>query len=253
MKDDLGFAHTNRPPKRVVSLVPSTTESVALTAPELLVGATDYCVHPPQLDLPRVGGSKYPKLDRIFALQPDLVLANAEENRKSDVEALREAGISVWVGFPSNVLQACRSAERMFTGALHIDPPNWTREAARLWQTPPSRQINAVIPIWRKPWMVLGPNTFATDVLHRLGVTNIFDTAQEPYPKVKIDEILSAHPQMVVLPDEPYTFSITDGPEAFAGIECALVSGRHLTWHGPSLLEAHQLLNSQLDHTITTS
>src|SRR3954471_18329803 len=96
--DDLGRAvPIPAAPRRVVSLVPSLTESVALSAPGLLVGATDYCTHPADLDVARVGGSKYPDLDRVRALDPDLVLANAEETELADVAALRASGIPVWV------------------------------------------------------------------------------------------------------------------------------------------------------------
>ncbi|MFD0821631.1 helical backbone metal receptor, partial [Micromonospora zhanjiangensis] len=99
--DDLGVeVLLAAPPRRVVSLVPSLTEAVAVTAPVLLVGATDYCTHPAGLDVVRVGGSKYPSVDRVLAAVPDLVLANAEENRRADVEALRAAGVPVWVTYP---------------------------------------------------------------------------------------------------------------------------------------------------------
>jgi ABC-type Fe3+-hydroxamate transport system substrate-binding protein len=77
---------------RVVSLVPSLTEAVAVTLPGLLVGATEWCTAPADLDVPRVGGSKYPDLDRVRALRPDLVLLNVEENRREDAEALTAAG-----------------------------------------------------------------------------------------------------------------------------------------------------------------
>src|SRR4029450_12475660 len=87
--DDLGAPFTvDRAPTRVVSLVPSLTEAVAVTAPGLLVGATAYCTHPAGLDVPRVGGSKYPSVERILALRPDLVLVNVEENRREDADAL---------------------------------------------------------------------------------------------------------------------------------------------------------------------
>ena len=79
---------------RVVSLVPSLTEAVAATRPEVLVGATDWCTHPAGLDVARVGGTKYPDLDRVLALEPDLVLLNEEENRLADAEALRAAGVA---------------------------------------------------------------------------------------------------------------------------------------------------------------
>jgi ABC-type Fe3+-hydroxamate transport system substrate-binding protein len=244
LRDDLGFEYTAGPPRRVVSLVPSTTEAVALAAPELLVGATDYCTHPHGLDVPRVGGSKYPRIERILACRPDLVLANAEENRKSDVEQLRAAGVAVWVSFPATVLQACDSAARMFRDALGRPEPDWIAKARRVWaEAPGGPPRRAVVPIWRKPWMVLGGGTFAGDVLARLGIVNVFADMTQPYPQVTMAEMLHRAPQLVVLPDEPYAFTAEDGPGAFGGLPCALVSGRHLTWHGPSLVAAHAVLS----------
>src|SRR5699024_2750768 len=120
---------------------------------------------------------------------------------------------------------------RMLTEALSLPRPEWIDSASALWSHPAPQRYRAVIPIWRKPWMVLGPNTFATDVLRRLGVTNVFDDACEPYPRVTLDEILDKDPDLVVLPDEPYRFTTDDGPNFFPDIDCALVSGRHLTWH----------------------
>ena len=245
MRDDLGERYTAGPPRRVVSLVPSTTEAVAEAAPDLLVGVTDYCTHPPGLTARRVGGSKYPDIDAVLACEPDLVLANAEENRKPDVERLRAAGVPVWVSFPTDVPQAFDSAARMFA-ALGVAEPSWVRRGARLWSVTPPVRARAVVPIWRKPWMVLGSGTFAGDVLRRLGVSNVHHDAAQPYPKVTVPEMMAHHPDLVVLPDEPYAFSDTDGPESFPGTRVALVSGRHLTWHGPSLVEAHSLLTRQL-------
>ncbi|GIG66441.1 helical backbone metal receptor [Phytomonospora endophytica] len=249
--DDLGepFPAIGRP-RRVVSLVPSTTEAVALAAPELLVGVTDYCTHPPGLDVERIGGSKYPKLDRILALRPDLVLANAEENRLADAEALRAAGIAVWTSFPRTVPEALSSAARVFEHALRLPVPAWVDEAAALWREPLPVRARAVVPIWRRPWMVLGAGTFAGDVLRRLGVANVFADAGDPYPKTSVEDMLEHAPDLVVLPDEPYAFTATDGPEAFGGLPCALVPGRHLTWHGPSLTEAHTLLRRRLDDAL---
>src|SRR5947209_9163250 len=104
--DDLGTPLIGGSPARVVSLVPSLTEAVAATDAVLLVGATDWCTHPADLDVPRVGGTKWPDVDRVAELAPDLVIANAEENRAEDVAALRAAGIRVWVTAPATVEQA---------------------------------------------------------------------------------------------------------------------------------------------------
>ena len=228
---------------RVVSLVPSLTEAVAASAPGLLVGATDWCTHPVDLDVPRVGGTKNPRVDDVLALRPDLVLANAEENRTVEVTALREAGTAVWVTSPETVPEALDSLGRMLA-ACRLDRPGWLDEAAAVWAEPekgPRR--TAVVPIWRRPWMAVGRDTFTGDVLARLGIDNALAGSADRYPKVSLDA-LPPH-DLVVLPDEPYCFTAEDGPEAFAA-PCALVSGRSLTWYGPSLVEARSLLLTQL-------
>src|SRR3954453_14202133 len=96
--DDLGTpVAVPRSVGRVVSLVPSLTESIAVTAPGLLVGATDWCTNPAELDVPRVGGTKNPRVAEVIELNPDVVVANEEENRQDDLDALRERGVAVWV------------------------------------------------------------------------------------------------------------------------------------------------------------
>jgi ABC-type Fe3+-hydroxamate transport system substrate-binding protein len=242
--DDLGAELALAgPPRRVVSLVPSLTEAVAVSAPGLLVGATDYCTHPAPLSVSRVGGSKYPSVDAVLALTPDLVLANAEENRPEDVAALRAAGVAVWVTFPRTLDEAFVSLARMLS-VLGVGSPAWLADAREAWAQPPEYALRVVVPVWRRPWIVLGGRTFAADVLARLGLVNVYQDAPERYPRPALAEIAGC--DLVVLPDEPYAFSGVDGPEAFAGRPCALVSGRHLTWYGPSLADAREVLRRQL-------
>src|SRR3954451_21527796 len=124
--DDLGTAFTGPPPRRVLSLVPALTEAIAATDAGLLAGATDWCTHPADLDLPRVGGTKWPDLDRVRALAPDLVVANAEENRDEDVAALRAAGLRVRVTAPATVEQALVSLDRL-CAVLDRPDPGWLR------------------------------------------------------------------------------------------------------------------------------
>lgn len=233
---------------RVVSLVPSLTEAVALTLPGVLVGATDWCTHPAGLDVTRVGGTKNPKTDPILALAPDLVIANEEENREPDLTALREAGVEVLVTEVRDVPQAFRELARVLTACGAAVRPRWLDEAEEAWSAlpPPERRTTAVVPIWRRPWMVLGRDTFAGDVLTRLGVDHLYTTHADRYPRVPVEELRAAAPDLVVLPDEPYRFTPEDGPEAFPGLPCALVSGRHLTWYGPSLAEAPRVLGAAL-------
>lgn len=234
--------------RRVVSLVPSLTEALAATAPELLVGATDWCTHPAPPAVQRIGGTKNPQIAAVLALRPDLVLANEEENRAADLDALRRAGAAVWVTEIRTLDQAFRSLDRMLTTACGLDRPDWLDQAREAWHdlVPATHAARAVIPVWRRPWMLVGRDTFTGDLLHRLGVQNLHARHPERYPAVPLPQILAAAPDLVVLPDEPYRFTAQDGPEAFPDIPCALVSGRHLTWYGPSLVQAPAILGAQL-------
>ncbi|MGW7404481.1 helical backbone metal receptor [Streptomyces sp. NPDC054833] len=233
---------------RVVSLVPSLTEAVAVTAPGVLVGATDWCTHPAGLDVTRVGGTKNPRLDRIVDLAPDLVVANEEENRAPDLDALRAAGLQVLVTEVRDVPQAFRELTRVLAACGAPEHPGWLVEAERAWSSlgASAARATAVVPIWRRPWMVLGRDTFAGDVLGRLGVDHLYAGHADRYPRIPLEELRAAAPDLVVLPDEPYRFTPEDGPEAFPGLPCALVSGRHLTWYGPSLAEAPRVLAGAL-------
>lgn len=265
------------PVRRVVSLVPSLTEAIAATAPELLVGATAWCTHPADLDVERIGGTKNPDVARIVSLAPDLVVANEEENRAVDLAEVEAAGIPVLLTRIRTLDEAFRELDRMLTAGCGLDRPAWLDEAEAAWAAaaeaaepgPPSPQgpgssgrspagtpaapgsvanpgTPAIVPIWRRPWMVLGRDTFAGDVLARLGVRNIYADHAERYPKIPLPELLAGGASLVVLPDEPYAFSPSDGPEAFPDLPAALVSGRHLTWYGPSLVEAPGVLLRQL-------
>jgi len=240
LRDDLGHpVSLAAPPRRIVSLVPSLTEALAVTVPDRLAGATDWCTHPAGLDVPRVRGTKNPDRAAIAALGPDLVVANREENRRHDVELLRAAGIPVWVTEIETVDAALRSLRRLFTDVLSVPEPEWIRSAAAEWSRPPALPaLRTVVPVWRDPWMVVGARTFTGDILARLGLANIFADSPDRYPRHELATLVAAGAELAVLPDEPYPFTAGDGPEAFPGVAAALVSGRSLTWYGPSLTTA---------------
>ncbi|WP_436774547.1 helical backbone metal receptor [Yinghuangia sp. YIM S09857] len=234
---------------RVVSLVPSLTEAVAATAPGLLVGATDWCSHPADLDVARVRGTKNPDVDAIAHLAPDLVIANEEENRVPDLDALRERGLAVWVTQVRTLDEAFASLRRLLVGACRLDEPEWLGRAEDAWSRihpGPRPPRTAVVPIWRRPWMVVGRDTFAGDLLARFGIANLYADDSERYPRVGLDALVAAGPDLVVLPDEPYRFTADDGPECFPDSRTVLLSGRHLTWYGPSLTEAADELTRAL-------
>ena len=243
-RDDLGHpVPLTRPARRVVSLVPSLTESVAVTRPSALAGATTWCTHPAGLDVARVRGTKNPDLAAIRALEPDLVLANQEENRRVDVERLRAAGIPVWVTVIRDLDEAVSSLRRMFSQALGWREPPWLAQAEQVWAQPvPGPPVRAAIPVWRDPWMVVGSGTFTGDLAARLGLRNVYADHPGRYPRVDLSDLEARAPDLIVLPDEPYAFSVTDGPEMFPARRVALVEGRDLTWYGPSLITARPAL-----------
>ena len=243
--DDLAYAVSfPTPPRRVVSLVPSITEALAATCPEVLVGATDWCTHPSDLAVRRVRGTKNPDRAAIAALRPDLVVANKEENRELDVQRLRADGIPVWVTDIETVPSALDSLGRLFDDVLHVGTPGWLGDAREEWTGPvPEPVLDVAVAIWRDPWMAVGRDTFTGDLVSRLGWRNVLADSPERYPHVEVAD-LDRDDLTVLLPDEPYVFTADDGPEAFTQARVALVSGRLLTWYGPSLVGARAALTS---------
>ena len=253
LTDDLGYAvRLPEGVSRVVSLVPSLTEAVAATAPGVLVGATDFCTHPAGLEVARVRGTKNPDVVAVEALAPDLVVANKEENRRVDVERLRARGVPVWVTDIETVAGALASMRRLLVEACRWPEPTWLGEADGLWgagRRLPRARGRVAVAVWRDPWMVVGRPTFTADVLAHLGL-EVWSGGPGRYPRVRLDALdrpaREGGPDAVLLPDEPYAFTRVDGPEAFAHVPTRLVSGRLLTWYGPSLVAAHAGLSEAL-------
>ncbi|PKW26325.1 helical backbone metal receptor [Phycicoccus duodecadis] len=239
--DDLGApVPLAGPARRVVSLVPSLTEALAVTCPDRLVGATDWCTHPVGLDVPRVRGTKNPDLAAVAALSPDLVVANKEENRELDVRRMRERGLAVWVTGIETVPQALASMRRLLVEGVGVRAPGWLTDADAAWEGPvPAPRARVVVPIWRDPWMVVGRPTFTADLLARLGYEVVGGTGPGRYPAAEVGSLDDpALADEVLLPDEPYEFTAADGPEAFTRVPTRMVSGRLLTWYGPALVES---------------
>jgi ABC-type Fe3+-hydroxamate transport system substrate-binding protein len=224
--------------------VPSLSEALAVSCPERLVGVTDWCTHPADLDgrgVARVRGTKNPDLAAVAALRPDLVVANREENRELDVRRVRERGIPVWVTDIDTVPGAIASMRRLFREALgEPADPTWLVDAEEAWCGPvPTASARVVVPVWRDPWMVVGRPTFAADLLARAGFEVVTAGVPGRYPAVPpevLDDPVEA--DLVLLPDEPYEFTAADGPEVFRRLPSRLVSGRLLTWYGPALAHA---------------
>lgn len=250
-RDDLGMALPSGVPDRVVSLVPSLSDAIAAT-PDVkhkLIGCTDWCTHVHGLQPARLRGTKNPRIDQILQLAPDVVIANKEENRRESVEELRDAGISVYVTDITTVSGSLSSMRRLmsYVGAATVP---WLDEADTVWGQPAPdvlAGVRVVVPIWRKPWMGVGADTFSNDILTRLGLTNVLADCDGRYPEFVPESVPEC--DLVVLPDEPYSFSATDGPQFF---DCpsVLINGRFLTWYGPSLAEARQYLLTMLSGVV---
>jgi ABC-type Fe3+-hydroxamate transport system substrate-binding protein len=266
LTDDLGFrVILEHPPTRVVSLVPSWTETLfamGLTANEL-IGVTKYCIEPADLvaAIPKIGGTKNPDIRAILALAPDLIIANKEENRREDIERLREHQIAVFVTYPKTISAAVESILGLGR-ALNRESQasSIAREIVRtvsgieaslgVWSS--KLRLRAFCPIWKKPWMAFNADTYAHDVLRMLGFNNIFANAGERYPRTTLDAVIDRRPDVFLLPDEPYPFGISDVEELKAAIPPALsrrvviISGRDLHWYGVHMVRGLPRLSALL-------
>ncbi len=240
-----------RAARRIVSLVPSVTESLfCLGLGDRVVGVTDWCAHPRDRvsALPRVGGTKNPSLRRILGLEPDLVIANREENRERTVLALRAAGVDVWVTYPRTVDQAVallRELAQLGASAQAVDavvrPVEEAVQSAR--EQRPERGLPVFCPIWKRPWMAVGGDTYASSLLELCGGANVFaDCGDRRYPIVERAQIVAAAPEVILLPSEPYDFGPRDVLElasltlpAARNGRIHLIDGTVVSWYGPRI------------------
>jgi ABC-type Fe3+-hydroxamate transport system substrate-binding protein len=231
---------------RVVSLVPSLTEWLVVAGVgERLVGVTDWCVEPAEAleGLARVRGTKNPDLAAIRALEPDLVVANGEENRRIDVQRLEAGGLATFVTMPTTVagavsgLRDLAAAVGDLPGAAAVDA-ELVAAVGDAYRNRPARRLRYACPVWRDPWMWLGRRTYAADLLGLAGGEPVLEDPATRYPRLDPAELAARHPEVVLLPSEPYAFTATDAGEVaatFGGARVELVDGRALTWYGPRI------------------
>jgi ABC-type Fe3+-hydroxamate transport system substrate-binding protein len=275
--DDRGRAlDFGAPPRRVVSLVPSDTLNVAaLGCASALVGRTDWCELPEDVvaRLPSVGGTKNPRVDAVCELEPDLVLANQEENTRGDLEKLAQRGVRVYVAFPRRVADGLAHLARLARiFGVESDPAvkHLLKKGYDALREPPPAgdPIPTFCPIWMDPLMTIHGDTFISDMLVVAGARNVFadrerlyplaaDLGRAPpapaektagrdvrYPRVTEEEVIARAPELVLLPDEPHPFSEADAAH-FRGLAIpaarrdAVVrtSGKDLCWYGARSVE----------------
>lgn len=248
--DELGFRlDLPAPPRRIVSLVPSWTETLFAFGLEAeVVGVTRFCVEPAAAvaGVPKIGGTKNPDVTAILKLKPDLVIANAEENRREDIDRLRAGGAAVFTTYPRTVAAAvesilklgsvvARPAEAAATAREIVKAVSVIETGLGAWS---KLRFRVFCPVWKNPWIAFNGDTYAHDVLRLLGFNNIYASAGERYPRVTLEAALDLRPDFVLLPDEPYEFRLKDVEELKPQLPPALsrrvvlIDGRDLHWYG---------------------
>jgi ABC-type Fe3+-hydroxamate transport system substrate-binding protein len=271
-EDALGTQHVfARPPTRVVSLVPSDTLSLAdLGMFESLVARTDYCELPaPRVSsVPSIGGTKNPRVDDILALQPDLVLANKEENSKGDIVRLMAAGVRVFVAFPKTLAEGVAHVAKLARIFAVERAPEVQTLMRALYEVTrdvpsPAPPLRGFCPIWMDPLMTISQDTYISDVMRAIGIQNVFGdrrrryplaadiSGKEPwdperaqgrddrYPRIAWDELVQRNPEVILLPSEPHPFSDEDAArfrdlavDAARRERVLFVDGKDLSWYG---------------------
>lgn len=219
---------------RVVSLVPSVTETL-LALGVTPTACTRFCEQP---QIPHVGGTKDPDVERIAALRPDLVVVNDEENRLEDVERLRSLGLTLHSMSPRSV-ESVGPAVVELAERVRVGPTSpfarWDEWLDAQRGRAPGPVRRAFVPVWRRPWMTLAGDTYGSSLLALLGWDNVFADALERYPTTTLEEAAARQPDAALLPTEPYPFKERHAAEVSAAVEGApvrIVDGQDLFWWG---------------------
>lgn len=251
MSDQLSNDDTPLPPAKIISLVPSLTELLFdLGLGERVAGRTRFCIHPQAFitDVPIVGGTKNPDLDKIRTIEPDLIIANREENRKEDIEQLQEDGFNVMVTEVGTIEEALFVIHDIgWTCGVQDKAKNLIQNIQdQLAKTAPFTERTAAYLIWRDPWMSVGCDTYIHSVMEHYHLHNVFsDTTR--YPKLTLHEISLKKPDLILLSSEPYPFKekhIKEVGDVCSGSDILLVNGEWFSWYGSRMLTAFKKLNT---------
>lgn len=233
-------------PQRIISLCPSQTETLfALGLGDRIVGITHFCIHPEAAvrDLPKVGGTKKVDADKVAALQPDLIIAEKEEQTPEIVNTL-SAIAPVYV---TEVLHRAHALQGIADMAelCGVSQAGQTlcaaiAQAFALFPLPPLGTVAYFI--WRKPWMAVGSHTYIADMLAAMGLHNVFATRTDSrYPEVTADQLQAADPDVILLSSEPYPFAqkhIAEFEAVCPRARVLLVDGEMFSWYGSRMLQA---------------
>lgn len=262
IRDADGVTHRlDESPRRIVSLVPSLTESViALGGADRLVGVTEWCIHPEEVvkSIPKVRGTKNPYIKKILELQPDLVLANREENRRRHVVELRRH-VPVFLTYPRSVFDALKTVRDL---GVILDASERAGEILEMCEflldgihRTTNPYYHTACLIWRDPWMAVGPDTYVHDLLGHFGFVNVYREEDGRYPETTLEDLAERGPEIVLLPSEPYEFAEGDREQVqtvvwskVPGCRAVLVDGGYLTGWGTRTLAALRYLTELRGH-----
>lgn len=246
--DQLGrLVSFSKTPQRIISLVPSQTESlIALGLRDQLIGITKYCVHPTDLLSEKiiVGGTKTIQCELIASLEPDLVLCNKEENTEEIVDALEKiAPVHVsdikdmndalgLIGQYGDIFERKAQAD-LIINKIQGAQYRFEQKIKHI----PKRKVAYLI--WRKPWMAAGNNTFIDYLLKLNHFDNVFSKGFESrYPEIDINTLRDV--DYILLSSEPFPFSQKhiDELQHYSDGQIILVDGEYFSWYGDRLIDA---------------
>lgn len=239
--------------QRIVSLVPGVTEALFdLGAGNRVVGRTDYCISPAaeMARLSSVGGPKTVEVERLVALAPDLVFADAEENDREQIEALLEAGVRVFVALPRTLADGAswlRRAGRL-VGA-EAAARRYADEIDLLDVPPPPATRTGLCLIWKEPWMAATAETFVGAVMAAAGVDNVAPAGEARYPSLSTGQLAALSPRLLLLPSEPYPFDGGHARELASLLPQATplpFPGEWVSWYGCRVAENVKKLRARL-------
>lgn len=232
-------------PKRIISLVPSQTELLYdLGLDENVVGITKFCIHPKEWfeTKIRVGGTKTVSFEKIAELKPDLIIANKEENTKSEIEALQK----LYPVYTSDINTLKESFNMIATiGSITNISPKATQIINQVTidfeNLKPLHTTKSVLYfIWQQPFMSVGTDTFINDMLNRCGFYNAL-TDKTRYPELSEEQIKTINPDLIFLSSEPFPFKekhINNFKKLCPNAKVVLVDGEMFSWYGSRLTKA---------------
>ncbi|HEY8131297.1 MAG TPA: helical backbone metal receptor [Thermoanaerobaculia bacterium] len=226
---------------RVVSLVPSLTETLfALGAGDSVVGITNFCIFPTGIDRPRVGGTKTPSVAAIRKLEPDLVYVNLEENLKRHADEIATFA-RIAVTEPKTLDDVTDLITQLGkTHRCEIRADEFVRQLTA--ERKALRAFTFAVPIWKKPWMWCGGDTYVSNLVESVGGRNLLRDRKR-YPTVDPAEVLAMKPDIVFLPDEPYAFTAEDAAQlSGASRVIGPFPGHLFTWHGVRTIDGLRFL-----------